>query len=171
MSDFTTSNFGARSENSAEDQDLGLIGMLNSILKSGYLKEFDGSGEPNEFIQSYETYCNSFRIKDLNKCSMIYQFLVGKAKNWHKATGIDCNDWNQYRDKFIRRFKNKKINPLAYIENIKQDLNEEIEDYIDRFRLNVKNYKIFMMDQYARRGMKQEFFLEQISLLNYFFKA
>lgn len=103
--------------------------------------------DPIEWVESFERACEANNIQNDRKVVIAAAYLKDIAGSWYEREKNNINAWNQqnnaqnnFKQKFIEAFssrvKRDKWNDL--LENIKQDVNETVDNYVIRFRMILK---------------------------------
>jgi hypothetical protein len=87
-----------------------LAGPLRQVrwsdkFKTGNIDRYDGSSNPEEFIQMYQTVIEAVEGDDQVKANFLPTALIGAAKSWliNLPEG-SVTSWDRLCDMFIRNF-------------------------------------------------------------------
>jgi hypothetical protein len=87
-----------------------LAGPLRQVrwsdkFKTGNIDRYDGSSNPEEFIQMYQTVIEAVERDDQVKANFLPTALIGAAKSWliNLPEG-SVTSWDRLCDMFIRNF-------------------------------------------------------------------
>jgi hypothetical protein len=123
-----------------------LAGPLREVrwpakFKAGQIDRYDGSGNPEEFIQVYQTVIEVVGGDDHVKANFLPTTLYGAARSWliNLPKG-SIHSWNQLCAMFIGNFQGTYEHPSTAetLETIKKKHDESLRDYVKRF-CNTRN--------------------------------
>lgn len=83
---------------------------LSDVERKFVIVKFDGSGDANEFIATFERECNRFEIiSDEEMVQVLRFFVTNTAEKWYqsKIKKLERTDWSVWRASFISVFGKK----------------------------------------------------------------
>jgi hypothetical protein len=123
-----------------------LAGPLREVrwptkFMAGHIDQYDGSSNPEEFIQVYQTVIETAGGDDRVKINFLHTPLSGAARSWliNLPEG-SIHSWDQLCAMFIGNFQGTYERPstVETLKTIKQKHDESLRDYVKRF-YNAKN--------------------------------
>jgi hypothetical protein len=123
-----------------------LAGPLRDVqwlakFKAGHIDQYDGSSNPEEFIQVYQTVIEAAGGDDWVKANFLYMTLTGAARSWLiNLPEASIQSWDQLCAMFIGNFQGTYERPSTAetLKTIKQKHDESLRDYVKRF-CNARN--------------------------------
>jgi hypothetical protein len=123
-----------------------LAGPLRQVqcsdkFKVGNIDRYDGSNNPKEFIQVYQTVIEAIRGDDRVKTNFLPTTLTRVARSWVINLPVgSITSWNQLCAMFIGNFQGTYEHPsiAETLKTIRQHHDESLRDYVKYF-CNVKN--------------------------------
>jgi hypothetical protein len=118
-----------------------LAGPLREVrcpakFKASHIDRYDGSSNPEEFIQVYQTVIEAVGGDDWVKANFLPTALSGAARSWlinlHEGS---IHSWDQLCAIFIENFQGTYERPSTAetLKTIKQKHNESLRDYVKHF--------------------------------------
>jgi hypothetical protein len=123
-----------------------LAGPLRQVqcpdkFKVSNIDRYDGSSNPKEFIQVYQTVIEAIRGDDRVKANFLPTTLTRVARSWVINLPVgSITSWNQLCAMFIGNFQGTYERPsiAETLKTIQQQHDESLRDYVKHF-CNVKN--------------------------------
>jgi hypothetical protein len=123
-----------------------LAGPLREVqwpakFKAGHIDQYDGTSNPEEFIQVYHTVIKAAGGDDRVKANFLHTALTGAARSWLiNLSEASIQSWNQLRAMFIGNFQGTYECPSTAetLKTIKQRHDESHCNYVKRF-CNARN--------------------------------
>jgi hypothetical protein len=123
-----------------------LAGPLRDVqwpakFKAGHIDQYDGTSNPKEFIQVYQTVIEAVGGDDRVKANFLHTALTGAARSWLiNLPEASIQSWDQLCAMFIENFQGTYERPSTAetLKTIKQRHDESIRDYVKRF-CNARN--------------------------------
>jgi hypothetical protein len=105
-------------------------------FKACHIDQFDGSSNPEEFIQVYQIVIEASSGDDRVKANFLHMTLSGVARSWliNLPKG-SIHSWDQLCAMFIRNFQGTYERPSTTetLKTIKQKHDESLHDYVKCF--------------------------------------
>jgi hypothetical protein len=123
-----------------------LAGPLRDVqwpakFKAGHIDQYDGTSNPEEFIQVYQTVIEAAGGDDRVKANFLHMALTGAARSWLiNLPEASIQSWDQLCAMFIGNFQGTYERPSTAetLKTIKQRDDESLRDYVKRF-YNARN--------------------------------
>jgi hypothetical protein len=123
-----------------------LAGPLRDVqwpakFKAGHIDQYDGTSNPEEFIQVYQSVIEAARGDDRVKAKFLHTALTGAARSWlSNLPEASIQSWDQPCAMFIGNFQGTHERPSTAetLKTIKQRHDESLHDYVKRF-CNARN--------------------------------
>jgi hypothetical protein len=118
------------------------------IFKVGHIDKYDGSSNPEEFIQVYHTVIEATGGDDRVKANYLPTALSGVARSWLiNLPEESIYTWDQLCTMFIRNFEGtyKCPSTAEILKIIKQKHDESLHDYVKHF-CNTRNTIPYIQD-------------------------
>jgi hypothetical protein len=123
-----------------------LAGPLRDVqwpakFKAGHIDQYDGTSNPEEFIQVYQTVIEAAGGDDRVKANFLHTTLTGAARSWLiNLPEASIQSWDQLCAMFIGNFEGTYERPSTAetLKTIKQRPDESLHDYVKRF-CNARN--------------------------------
>jgi hypothetical protein len=122
------------------------VGPLTEVrwptkFKACHNYQYDGSSNPEEFIQFYQTIIEADSGDDRVKANFLHTILSGVARSWliNLPKG-SIHSWDQLCDMFIENIKGtyEHSSTAEILKTIKQKHDESLRDYLKHF-CNARN--------------------------------
>jgi hypothetical protein len=118
-----------------------LAGPLRKVrwpdkFKTDNIDRYDGSSNPEEFIQGYQTVIEATGGDDRVKANFLPTALTGVAKSWLiNLTKGSITLWDQLCAMFIGNFQvtYKRLSTAETLKTIRQKHDESLRDYVKHF--------------------------------------
>jgi hypothetical protein len=111
-------------------------GQWPAKFKADNIDQYDGSSNPEEFIQVYQTVIEAAGGDDWVKANFLHTTLSGAARSWliNLPEGF-IHSWDQLCAMFIGNFQGTYERPSTAetLKTIKQKHDESVHDYVKRF--------------------------------------
>jgi hypothetical protein len=123
-----------------------LAGPLREVrwpakFKAGHIDRYDGSSNPEEFIQVYQTVIKAIGGDDRVKANVLPTALSGEARSWliNLSEGY-IHSWDQLCAIFIGNIQGTYEHPFTTetLKTIKQKHDQSLHDYVKHF-CNARN--------------------------------
>jgi hypothetical protein len=130
-----------------------LAGPLRDVqwpakFKAGHIDQYDGTSNPEEFIQVYQTIIEAAGGDDRVKANFLHTALTGAARSWLiNLPEASIQSWDQLCAMFIGNFQGTYERPCTAetLKTIKQRHDESFRDYVKRF-CNARNAILHIQD-------------------------
>jgi hypothetical protein len=102
----------------------------------GHIDQYDGTSNPKEFIQVYQTVIEAVGGDDRVKANFLHTALTGAARSWLiNLPEASIQSWDQMCAMFIGNFQGTYERPSTAetLKTIKQRHDESLLDYVKRF--------------------------------------
>jgi hypothetical protein len=110
-------------------------------FKVGHIDQYDGTSNPEKFIQVYQTGIKAAGGDDRVKANFLHTALTGAARSWLiNLPEASIQSWNQLCAIFIGNFQGTYERPSTAetLKTIKQRHDESLRNYVKRF-CNARN--------------------------------
>jgi hypothetical protein len=130
-----------------------LAGQLKQVqwpdkFKTGNIDQYDGSSNPEKFIQLYQTIIEAIGGDDRVKANFLPTVLTGMAKSWlFNLPKGSVTSWDQLCAMFIWSFQGMYERPsiAETLKTIRQKHDESLRDYVKYF-YNARNAIPYIQD-------------------------
>ncbi|KAH0706867.1 hypothetical protein KY289_011943 [Solanum tuberosum] len=107
------------------------------------LQQFDGNGNPKQHVAHFVETCNNAGTYGDYLVKQFVRSLTGIVFEWYidlESSSIDS--WEQMEQQFLKRFYNiRRVVSMIEIANARQRNDEQVIDFINRWRSLSLNYK------------------------------
>ena len=100
------------------------------------MRPFDGNHDPQDHLYEFNDLMELHQVLDLAKCRCLAVTLTSHAKRWLRSPLVGLiSSWPWMSTTFLWHFQaNRKFSmPLSYLSNIRQERDESLQSYINRF--------------------------------------
>ncbi|OMJ11804.1 Gypsy retrotransposon integrase-like protein 1 [Smittium culicis] len=109
-------------------------------------KAFNGSSDsdPEVWIKRYELYSRKLKWDESDKMDLLELYLSNKALTWFERTRDTVKTWSNLKKKFLDKFEGQEseIRVWKQLQGIKQDTNEEVDEFAARLSKLLSKAKI-----------------------------
>jgi hypothetical protein len=117
-------------------------------FKPGHIDKYDGSSNPEEFIQVYHIVIKAIGGDNRVKANYLPMTLFGAARSWLiNLPEVSIYNWDQLYTMFIKNFQCMYERPsiIETLKTIKQKHDESLHDYM-RYFCNARNAIPYIQD-------------------------
>lgn len=113
---------------------------INRDLKIPPITQFDGTTDPNDFLNIFDGRMSFYGHSDIARCRFFYTCHQGTALKWfNNLPARSIQSWQELKTKFRGRFSSNKRGEkiTASLMTVRQKENETLRDFLARFRVEV----------------------------------
>ncbi|OLY79262.1 hypothetical protein AYI68_g6672 [Smittium mucronatum] len=109
-----------------------------------YLFSSENDVDPESWIRKYELYSRKMKWDDSDRKDLMELYLAGKALRWYERTRDLVNTWDELKTRFLDKFEGQEseIRVWKQLQQIKQDNDEEVEEFACRIKKLLSKAKI-----------------------------
>jgi hypothetical protein len=118
------------------------------MFKARHIDKYDGSSNPEEFIQVYHMAIKAIGGNDRVKANYLPTALSGVARYWLiNLPEVSIYTWDQLSTMFIENFQGTYKHPSTpeTLKTIRQKYDESLRGYVKHF-CNAKNAILYIQD-------------------------
>jgi hypothetical protein len=152
-----------------------LAGPLREVrwsakFNAGHIDQYDGSSNPEEFIQVYQIIIEATGGDDRVNANFLHTALTGAAKSWliNLSEG-SIHSWDQLCAMFIENFQGtyERLSTAETLKTIKQKHDESFCDYVKHFcnvRITIPHIQDIEIINAFRDGISDIKTVEEIAM-------
>ncbi|GKU91005.1 hypothetical protein SLEP1_g4936 [Rubroshorea leprosula] len=137
-------------------------------FKIPHLETYDGSGDPNEHLHTYQAIMRIQNANDAMMCKVFLATLKSTARRWyHKLPRHSINSFSQLAKLFSNKFASQREIKRTATElmQVNQKEGESLRDYMQRFNkatLDINNVPDTICLSVLLHGLKRGRFLDDL---------